>query len=39
MDMVETLLLALVLFLGINLITARIRVDGPSMKLSTMASM
>jgi signal peptidase I len=32
MDMVETLLLAVALFLGINLITARIRVDGPSMK-------
>ena len=31
-DVIETLLLALVLFLGINLITARIRVDGPSMK-------
>jgi signal peptidase I len=32
MDMVETLLLAVALFLGINLITARIQVDGPSMK-------
>ena len=31
LDLVETLLLAVVLFLGINLITARIRVDGPSM--------
>jgi signal peptidase I len=31
-DVIETLLLALVLFLGINLITARIRVDGPSMQ-------
>jgi signal peptidase I len=31
-DMIETLLLALVLFLGMNLITARIRVEGPSMK-------
>jgi len=32
LDVIETLLLALVLFLGINLITARIRVDGPSMQ-------
>lgn len=32
MDLLETLLLALVLFLGINLITSRIRVDGPSME-------
>jgi signal peptidase I len=32
LDVIETLLLALVLFLGINLITARIRVDGPSME-------
>ena len=32
LDAIETLLLALVLFLGINLITARIRVDGPSMQ-------
>jgi len=32
LDVIETLLLALVLFLGINLLTARIRVDGPSMK-------
>jgi signal peptidase I len=31
LDLIETLLLALVLFLGINLISARIRVDGPSM--------
>ena len=31
-DMIETLLLALVLFLGINLVTARIRVDGSSME-------
>ena len=31
-DVIETLLLALVLFLGINLITARIRVGGPSMQ-------
>jgi signal peptidase I len=32
LDVIETLLLALVLFLGMNLITARIRVEGPSMK-------
>jgi signal peptidase I len=31
-DIFETLLLALVLFVGINLITARIRVDGSSME-------
>jgi len=32
LDVIETLLLALVLFVGINLITARIRVDGLSME-------
>lgn len=31
-DAIETLLLALVLFLGINLVSARIRVDGQSME-------
>lgn len=31
-DLLETLLLAAVLFLGINLLTARIRVDGSSME-------
>ena len=31
-DVAETLLLALILFLGINLVTARIRVDGTSME-------
>jgi signal peptidase I len=31
-DVVETLLIALVLFVGINLLTARIRVDGSSME-------
>ncbi len=31
-DVIETLLLSLVLFVGINLITARIRVDGSSME-------
>jgi signal peptidase I len=31
-DVAETLLLALILFLGINLLTARIRVDGTSME-------
>mgnify|MGYP001035283346 FL=1 len=31
-DIIETLLLALVLFLAINLVTARIRVDGQSME-------
>ncbi len=33
-DVIETLLLALVLFVGINLVTARIRVDGTSMEPS-----
>jgi signal peptidase I len=31
-DVLETVLLAVVLFLGINLVIARIRVDGPSME-------
>ena len=31
-DVAETLLIALILFLGINLVTARIRVDGTSME-------
>lgn len=33
-EMVETVLLAVVLFLVINLLTARVRVDGPSMEPS-----
>jgi len=33
-ELVETVVLALVLFLAINLLTARVRVDGPSMEPS-----
>lgn len=32
MDVIETLILSLALFLGINMVTARIRVDGTSME-------